>query len=95
MSPIVKKYYRRKFLKWKKRVKVRLPHLAVSFYTAKYEGYEVDERDERQLGRVIQDINSYEFGIGPGTEAIAAQVMLEIDVEEIFALVYGKMLNEE
>jgi len=87
-----KKYYRKQFQIWKAKVRAHLPTLAIKFYEAKLNGVKIDERTERQLGRVINDINSYEYSLGiDSTSEIGLRVLLEIDVTELFEFVNKKL----
>lgn len=99
MTYLYKKYRRNKFKEWKQRVNVRLPGIIMAFYMAKMNRVFIPDGKEKKLGLIITDINNPFYTIlGYGGERLdansemAAEIILEILVNEVFAFVNTKCL---
>lgn len=73
------------FKLWRDRVKKALPHMVVKFYSQNHP-YKV----HMKIGQIIADINNPFFGVVyegkrlRASDKLVFQMMLEIEVEEIF-----------
>lgn len=86
-------YQRKKFNRWRAKVKIYLPQLSAAFYR---NGFDFEKA--KLLGTVTREINNPEYGIigNDGSRLdnaneMGAQVMLEILVEQLFSLVIPRM----
>lgn len=94
MDERYRRYRERKFREWKRKVAKHLPQLAMDFYQAKLDGKHIDYNKEMNLGRVIDGISDPASTIynyqgernAPGMQ-MAAEIILEIQVEELFKFV--------
>ena len=90
-------YRRRVFQEWKRKVSNHIPYIAIQLYTSKLSGIYVDRDIERNLGKVIRDINNPFYGITDDNMnhldeigEISSEVILEILVNEVFGYVKSK-----
>lgn len=88
------KYQIKKFKKWKDKVKIYLPHIAIAFYKSKLEGRHIPVEKENLLGKVITYINDHYYSLlnrehNPSNELerLSAEICLEILVTELFSYI--------
>jgi hypothetical protein len=94
MTERYRRYSQRKFKAWKERVGQHLPEMAIAFYSAKLNGRQIPYEKEKLLGFVIESISNPYYSImdsyGKRLDAesvLASEVILEIQVSELFAFV--------
>lgn len=96
MNRIYLNYQRKKFRDWKDRVKKYLPSVVTQFYAIK--GH-IDYDKHKLLGFVILGINDPYYGFTHNGKQVdyssemAAEVMLEIQVNELFGFVARNYKN--